>query len=322
MAEPDEPRHDPRHLADPPPDSADRAAPAVELGGHRPGPDPGLRAGALVTLACSIDACRWRTRLRVVALVLVVVPTALGVRDGGRPAARPPAAAGPGGPPDRGEDAGDPQPAGQLHRPRHERRQGARGRPSSIGGWSRRPWSGSGVPPAVGRRWPESAAGDVLGRVQPARVRRWRLASSPTGCRRPWRGSSRRSPTSPPRRGCSTPVEPGDAKLLRGEDITFTVTVEKGEPDRLQLDLRPTVPAKPLRYDLEKVDARILAVHAERLRARRSITGSTAAGRGPVKKRITMVDRPRARRRPDGPALPRVHGTARAPVKARRRWPT
>jgi hypothetical protein len=56
----------------------------------------------------------------------------------------------------------------------------------------------------------------------------------------------------PPRSGVEYAVAPGDGKVLRGEDVAFKVRVEKGEPDRLWLELRSPETSERLRYDLEK----------------------------------------------------------------------
>ena len=58
----------------------------------------------------------------------------------------------------------------------------------------------------------------------------------------------------PPASGVLYSVEPGDAKVLRGEDVTFRVKVERGDPDRLQLEILPDGKGRPLKYDLEKVE--------------------------------------------------------------------
>ena len=57
----------------------------------------------------------------------------------------------------------------------------------------------------------------------------------------------------PPASGVVYTVEPGDAKVLRGEDVTFIAKVEKGEPDRLQLEIRARRRRRAtLRYDLDE----------------------------------------------------------------------
>ena len=94
----------------------------------------------------------------------------------------------------------------------------------------------------------------------------------------------------PPASGVVYAVEPGDAKVLRGEDVTFLVKVTKGEPDRLQLEMQPAA-AKPLKYDLQKVGPQFW---------RFTLTGYEKSfdyrvrggGTWTTKKRITMVDRP------------------------------
>jgi hypothetical protein len=42
----------------------------------------------------------------------------------------------------------------------------------------------------------------------------------------------------PPKTGVDYTVAPGDAKVLRGDDVTFTVNVERGNPRNLRLELR------------------------------------------------------------------------------------
>ncbi|HJT75870.1 MAG TPA: hypothetical protein VJ739_01605 [Gemmataceae bacterium] len=59
----------------------------------------------------------------------------------------------------------------------------------------------------------------------------------------------------PPESGVHYAVEPGDAKVLRGEDVPFTVRVDRGEPDRLWLELRSPTADERLRYDLERQKA-------------------------------------------------------------------
>ncbi|MFN0195119.1 MAG: hypothetical protein ACKVT0_00105, partial [Planctomycetaceae bacterium] len=57
----------------------------------------------------------------------------------------------------------------------------------------------------------------------------------------------------PPASGVVYKVEPGDQKVLRGDEVTFTVTVEKGTPEELHLELDVTEgdeTGKSLRYEL------------------------------------------------------------------------
>jgi len=56
----------------------------------------------------------------------------------------------------------------------------------------------------------------------------------------------------PPASSVAYSVLPKDAKVLRGEDITFTVNVDKGEPENLRLELYAPGAAKPLWYNLQK----------------------------------------------------------------------
>jgi hypothetical protein len=59
----------------------------------------------------------------------------------------------------------------------------------------------------------------------------------------------------PPASGVYYTVTPGNDKALRGEDIVFTANVEKGDPDKLTLELTSPTAKKPLRHDLKKLDA-------------------------------------------------------------------
>jgi hypothetical protein len=95
----------------------------------------------------------------------------------------------------------------------------------------------------------------------------------------------------PPASGVVYVVEPGDASVLRGEDITFTARVERGEPERLQLDIEPDGNARALRYDLEKVSPSIWRL---KLTGFESSFGYRVRGGGTwsARKRITVVDRP------------------------------
>jgi len=95
----------------------------------------------------------------------------------------------------------------------------------------------------------------------------------------------------PPASGVTYAVEPGDAKVLRGEDVTFTAKVEKGEPDRLQLEIRPEGGGAALKYDLTKVGTqlwRFVLTGYEKSFEYRVVGGGTWTTR----KRVTMVDRP------------------------------
>jgi hypothetical protein len=56
----------------------------------------------------------------------------------------------------------------------------------------------------------------------------------------------------PPASAVVYSVEPGDAKVLRCEEVMFLVHVHRGDPERLQLELQPDGNARGLRYDLEK----------------------------------------------------------------------
>ncbi len=95
----------------------------------------------------------------------------------------------------------------------------------------------------------------------------------------------------PPASGVVYTVEPGDAAVLRGEDITFYARVKRGEPDRLRLEIQPDGNAKALAYDLEKVEPSIW---------RFKLTGFETSfdyrvrggGTWTKRNRITVVDRP------------------------------
>ncbi|MDR3635188.1 MAG: hypothetical protein P4L84_15395 [Isosphaeraceae bacterium] len=95
----------------------------------------------------------------------------------------------------------------------------------------------------------------------------------------------------PPASGVTYTIEPGDAKVLRGDDVPFLAHVTKGEPDRLQLEIQPDGNAKTLRYDLEKMGPEQWSFTLSgfeksfHYRVRGGGTWSTL-------KRVTMVDRP------------------------------
>jgi len=96
----------------------------------------------------------------------------------------------------------------------------------------------------------------------------------------------------PPASGVVYTVEPGDAKILRGEDVDFLANVEKGEPDRLQLEIHPEGGGATLRYDLTKVHPgrwRFVLTGFEKSFEYRVRGGGTWTTR----KRITMVERPK-----------------------------
>jgi hypothetical protein len=56
----------------------------------------------------------------------------------------------------------------------------------------------------------------------------------------------------PPASGVKYTVEPGDARVLRDEDIVFRARVSRGEPAKLRLELKSDGDAETLWYDLEK----------------------------------------------------------------------
>jgi hypothetical protein len=103
----------------------------------------------------------------------------------------------------------------------------------------------------------------------------------------------------PPRSGVTYDVQPADAKVLRGEDISFAVRVTEGEPEKLWLELRSPVSGDRLRYALErqKGDAKLwlftlgstnIAPGFENAFAYRVHGGGTWS----KQYRIGMVDRP------------------------------
>lgn len=95
----------------------------------------------------------------------------------------------------------------------------------------------------------------------------------------------------PPASGVVYTIEPGDAAVLRGDDINFCARVTRGEPDRLQLEIQPDGNARALRYDMEKVEPSVW---------RFKLTGFETSfdyrvkggGTWTKRKRITVVDRP------------------------------
>ncbi len=95
----------------------------------------------------------------------------------------------------------------------------------------------------------------------------------------------------PPASGVVYTVEPGDAAVLRGEDILFCARVKRGEPDRLRLEIQPDGNARSLVYDLERVEPSVW---------RFKLTGFETSfdyrvrggGTWTTRKRITIVDRP------------------------------
>lgn len=95
----------------------------------------------------------------------------------------------------------------------------------------------------------------------------------------------------PPASGVLYVVEPGDAKVLRGEDVMFTARVEKGDPDRLALEIHPDDRGPVLNYEMTKVGPdlwRFPLTGYETSFAYRVRGGGTWS----IRKRITMVERP------------------------------
>jgi hypothetical protein len=95
----------------------------------------------------------------------------------------------------------------------------------------------------------------------------------------------------PPASGVVYTVEPGDARVLRGEDVEFLVHVLRGEPDRLKLEMEPDGKARRLFYDLEKVEPTLWRF---RLSGFETSFDYRVQGGGTwtTRKRITVVDRP------------------------------
>ena len=95
----------------------------------------------------------------------------------------------------------------------------------------------------------------------------------------------------PPATGVLYTVIPGDAKVLRGEDLLLTAEVTKGDPDRLRVEIiSPQLP-QPLWHDLKKDDIRwsFNLSGFEHSFSYRVHGGGTWSR----KHQITMVDRPR-----------------------------
>ncbi|HWB13855.1 MAG TPA: hypothetical protein VG826_31805 [Pirellulales bacterium] len=55
----------------------------------------------------------------------------------------------------------------------------------------------------------------------------------------------------PPATGVEFSVKPGDAKVLRGEEIEFVVDVTKGQPDKMQIEILPDDGGKTIWHDLQ-----------------------------------------------------------------------
>ena len=56
----------------------------------------------------------------------------------------------------------------------------------------------------------------------------------------------------PPATGVAFAVEPGDARILRGEDVGFLARVTKGAPETLRLELRPEGGGEAIWHDLKR----------------------------------------------------------------------
>jgi hypothetical protein len=94
----------------------------------------------------------------------------------------------------------------------------------------------------------------------------------------------------PPASGVVYHVEPGDIKVLRGDDVTFLARVQRGEPEALRLEIEPDGKGKALAYDLEKIEPRLW---------RFTLSGFESSfhyrvrggGTWTTRKRITVVER-------------------------------
>lgn len=100
----------------------------------------------------------------------------------------------------------------------------------------------------------------------------------------------------PPASGVSFTVSPGDASVLRGDDIAFEANIDKGDPDRMRLELRGRRGERPLWYELEKKGPALWAItlsgrlpegFADSFRYR--VHGGGTWSR---EHRVVMVDRP------------------------------
>lgn len=95
----------------------------------------------------------------------------------------------------------------------------------------------------------------------------------------------------PPASGVIYSVEPGDAKVLRGEEIPFVALVEKGEPEQLRLELIPDNGKETLWYDLQKQDPDRWVLNLTGLES--SFTYRVHGGGTWTREhRITLLDRP------------------------------
>jgi hypothetical protein len=101
----------------------------------------------------------------------------------------------------------------------------------------------------------------------------------------------------PPASDVSYQVQPGDARVLRGEEVPFEVQVSRGQPKELRIELYSDQAAKPLKYDLKAdrnglwkltIDSSSVGEGFENGFSYRVFGGGTWS----KKHTVTMVDRP------------------------------
>jgi hypothetical protein len=95
----------------------------------------------------------------------------------------------------------------------------------------------------------------------------------------------------PPASGVFYTVLPGDAKVLRGDDLELLARVEKGEPDDLHLDITPDG-GRPIRYEMRRRDAQLWTFTLrgfETSFSYRVVGGGTWS----LPHRVTVLERPR-----------------------------
>jgi hypothetical protein len=102
----------------------------------------------------------------------------------------------------------------------------------------------------------------------------------------------------PPATGVRFTVEPGDFQTLRGEDVAFTATVHKGEPDALRLEViadeehSASKPSETLWYSLHKGEEGRWGFKLSGLQHSFSYRVH-GGGTWSPQYRVTMLDRPR-----------------------------
>jgi hypothetical protein len=103
----------------------------------------------------------------------------------------------------------------------------------------------------------------------------------------------------PPATGVEFAVKPGDAKVLRGEEIDFVVDITKGQPEKIQIEILPDDGKETLWHDLEPAGA--VAGGPESPSWSRKLEGFESSftyrvhggGTWSQKYRIVIVDRPK-----------------------------